>query len=87
MAAFPGEVKVAGDTLDLGRGPMKVMSTYDPEELDWDGSMWCWNAPASSTTARQGAVHLDPGRAAGADLGPGQERRQDHRLRRQPPGA
>ena len=27
---FPGEVRVEGDTMDLGRGPMKVFSTYDP---------------------------------------------------------
>ncbi len=26
-----------GTTLDLGRGPMEVMSSYDPTELDWDG--------------------------------------------------
>ncbi|MHA7876284.1 type I glyceraldehyde-3-phosphate dehydrogenase [Roseivivax sp.] len=34
---FPGEVRVSGDTMDLGRGPMKMFSTYDPEELDWEG--------------------------------------------------
>ena len=34
---FGGEVKVDGDTMDLGHGPMKVFSTYDPEELDWSG--------------------------------------------------
>jgi len=34
---FPGEIKTSGDTMDLGRGPMKVFSTYNPEELDWSG--------------------------------------------------
>ena len=34
---FPGEVRVAGNSIDLGRGPIEVMSTYNPEELDWDG--------------------------------------------------
>jgi glyceraldehyde 3-phosphate dehydrogenase len=34
---FPGDVKVEGSTMDLGRGPMEVMSTYEPTELDWDG--------------------------------------------------
>ncbi|MCE0504829.1 type I glyceraldehyde-3-phosphate dehydrogenase [Roseivivax sp. GX 12232] len=34
---YPGEVRVSGDTMDLGRGPMKMFSTYDPEELDWEG--------------------------------------------------
>ena len=34
---FGGEVRIEGDTMDIGRGPMKVFSTYDPEELDWEG--------------------------------------------------
>ncbi|WP_417523970.1 type I glyceraldehyde-3-phosphate dehydrogenase [Marinovum sp.] len=34
---FPGEVKVANGTMDLGRGPMEMFSTYDPSELDWSG--------------------------------------------------
>ena len=34
---FPGTVKVDGTSMDLGRGPIRVMSTYNPEELDWDG--------------------------------------------------
>ncbi|PKP81915.1 MAG: erythrose-4-phosphate dehydrogenase, partial [Alphaproteobacteria bacterium HGW-Alphaproteobacteria-2] len=34
---YPGEIAVAGNTLDLGRGPIEVSSTYDPAELDWSG--------------------------------------------------
>ncbi|MBY6089164.1 type I glyceraldehyde-3-phosphate dehydrogenase [Pseudooceanicola sp. 502str34] len=34
---FAGTVKVEGNTMDLGRGPMEVFSTYNPEELDWSG--------------------------------------------------
>ncbi|RMD48642.1 MAG: type I glyceraldehyde-3-phosphate dehydrogenase [Alphaproteobacteria bacterium] len=34
---FPGEVRVEGDTIDVGRGPIKVMSSRDPRELDWEG--------------------------------------------------
>jgi len=30
---FPGEVKVAGDTIDIGRGPIKVTAVRDPAEL------------------------------------------------------
>jgi glyceraldehyde 3-phosphate dehydrogenase len=30
---FPGEVKVAGDTMDIGSGPMKVTAIRDPAEL------------------------------------------------------
>ncbi|MFT7107097.1 MAG: glyceraldehyde 3-phosphate dehydrogenase, partial [Yoonia sp.] len=34
---FGSAIKVTGNMLDLGRGPIDVMSTYDPEELNWDG--------------------------------------------------
>ena len=34
---FPGEVKVADKSLDLGRGPIDVMSSYDLDALDWGG--------------------------------------------------
>ncbi|MFP3944355.1 MAG: type I glyceraldehyde-3-phosphate dehydrogenase [Alphaproteobacteria bacterium] len=32
---FPGEVKVEGDTIDAGRGPMRVTAIRNPEELPW----------------------------------------------------
>jgi len=32
---FPGEVKVHGDTIDMGRGPIKVHAERNPEELPW----------------------------------------------------
>jgi len=38
---FPGTVTVAGNTIDLGRGPMDVMSSYDPAALDWSGCDLC----------------------------------------------
>jgi glyceraldehyde 3-phosphate dehydrogenase len=30
---FPGEVKVSGDTIDIGRGPIKVTAIKDPAQL------------------------------------------------------
>ncbi len=30
---FPGDIKVAGDTIDFGRGPVKVTAIRDPREL------------------------------------------------------
>jgi glyceraldehyde 3-phosphate dehydrogenase len=32
---FPGEVKVDGDTIDIGRGKMKVTAIKDPTTLPW----------------------------------------------------
>lgn len=32
---FAGEVKVDGDTMDVGQGPIKVFAVRDPKELPW----------------------------------------------------
>lgn len=32
---FPGRVQVAGDTLDLGQGPIRVTAVRDPAQLPW----------------------------------------------------
>jgi glyceraldehyde 3-phosphate dehydrogenase len=32
---FPGEVKVDGDTIDVGRGPIRVTAERDPAKLPW----------------------------------------------------
>ncbi|MGF1455669.1 MAG: type I glyceraldehyde-3-phosphate dehydrogenase [Alphaproteobacteria bacterium] len=32
---FPGKVTVDGDTMDVGRGPIKVTAIRNPEELPW----------------------------------------------------
>lgn len=32
---FPGEVTVAGDTIDVGRGPIRVTAIRNPAELPW----------------------------------------------------
>ena len=60
---FNGEVKVDGDTIDVGRGRMKVTAERDPVEAaaqgDW-ASTSPWNAPASSPPRRPTA-HLDAG--------------------------
>lgn len=34
---FPREIAINGNTMDLGRGPMEMFSTYDMNELDWEG--------------------------------------------------
>ena len=32
---FPGEVKVDGESIDIGTGPIKVLSERDPKKLPW----------------------------------------------------
>ena len=75
---YPGEVKVDGDTIDIGSGPIKVTAIRNPVELPWgelniDIAMEC----TGIFTARdKAAMHLEAGAkrvlvsapAAGADM-------------------
>jgi glyceraldehyde 3-phosphate dehydrogenase len=58
---FGGTIRVDGDTMDLGRGPIKVMSTYDPQELDWDGVDVVLECTGKFNDGLKSAVHLERG--------------------------
>ncbi len=58
---FAGEIRVKGDTMDLGRGPMQVMSTYDPRELDWSGCDVVLECTGKFNERDKAAVHLEQG--------------------------
>jgi glyceraldehyde 3-phosphate dehydrogenase len=58
---FGGEVRVEGNTLDLGRGPMEVFSTYNPEELDWSGCDVVLECTGKFNDGEKSAVHLERG--------------------------
>lgn len=58
---FPHPVAVNDDTLDLGRGPIKVFSTYNPEELDWDGVDVVLECSGVFNSKEQSSVHLKQG--------------------------
>ena len=58
---FAGNVIVDGQTLDLGRGPMQVFSTYDPAELDWSGCDVVLECTGKFNARDKAAVHLDRG--------------------------
>jgi glyceraldehyde 3-phosphate dehydrogenase len=75
---FPGEVKVDGDTIDLGTGKIKVTAIKDPTTLPWkdlgiDIAMECTGIFTAKDKAK---LHLDAGAKAvlvsapsdGADL-------------------
>ncbi len=75
---FPGEVKVNGDTIDIGTGSIKVTAVRDPKELPWkelevDVALECTGIFASKDKA---SAHIDAGAkrvlvsapAGGADL-------------------
>ena len=58
---FPGTVKVVDGALDLGRGPIRVMSTYTPEELDWQGVDVVLECTGKFNDRDKAAVHLGRG--------------------------
>ena len=58
---FAGNIRVDGDTMDLGRGPMKVFSTYDPTELDWSGVDVVLECSGKFNERSKAAVHMDHG--------------------------
>ena len=75
---FPADVKVSGDTINVGKGPIKVTSIRDPKDLPWkqldvDIAMECTGIFASREKA---SMHLAAGAkrvlvsapATGADL-------------------
>ena len=60
---FPTDVKVSGNDLDVGQGPIKVTSIRDPKELPWkeldvDIAMECTGI---FTSREKAAMHLEAG--------------------------
>ena len=83
---FPGTVTVDGDSINVGNGKIKVTAERDPVETAVEGTRRRYRAGMHRHLHRQGQGRAasDRRRQARAGLGPGRERRCDHRLRRQP---
>jgi glyceraldehyde 3-phosphate dehydrogenase len=58
---FPGTVKVTDGGLDLGRGPIRMMSTYNPHELNWEGVDVVLECTGTFNERDKAAVHLGRG--------------------------
>jgi glyceraldehyde 3-phosphate dehydrogenase len=60
---FPGEVTVKGDTIDVGRGPMKVHAVRNPAELPWkaEGVDIALECTGIFTARDKAAAHLEAG--------------------------
>lgn len=58
---FPNEIKVGNGTLDLGQGPIEVMSTYDMNELNWDGCDVVLECTGKFNDGKKANVHLERG--------------------------
>jgi glyceraldehyde 3-phosphate dehydrogenase len=60
---YPGEIKVDGDTIDVGRGKMKVTALRNPAELPWKelGVDIALECTGLFTDRAKAAAHLDAG--------------------------
>ncbi|MGR3638558.1 type I glyceraldehyde-3-phosphate dehydrogenase, partial [Alterinioella nitratireducens] len=58
---FAGTITTEGDHMDLGRGPMKVFSTYDPRELDWSGCDVVLECTGKFNDGHKANIHLEQG--------------------------
>jgi glyceraldehyde 3-phosphate dehydrogenase len=58
---FGSPITVTGNTMDLGRGPIDVMSTYNPEELDWTGCDVVLECTGKFNDGTKADVHLRQG--------------------------
>ena len=84
---FPGTVTVSGDTIDVGRGPIKVTAERDPKALPWSDVDIALECTGIFTDRAKAAMHLENGSKRVIVSAPSRRRRQDHRLRRQRQGA
>ena len=58
---FPGTVRVDGDTIDVGRGPIKVTAIRDPGELPWADVDIAVECTGLFTSREKAAQHLENG--------------------------
>ncbi|KIC44308.1 MAG: type I glyceraldehyde-3-phosphate dehydrogenase [Ruegeria sp.] len=58
---FPRDVMINGNTMDLGRGPMEMFSTYDMNELDWDGCDVVLECTGKFNDGLKAKTHLERG--------------------------
>ena len=58
---FRNEVKIGDGTMDLGAGEMQMYSTYDMEELDWDGVDVVLECTGQFNDGEKAKKHLERG--------------------------
>ncbi|SEH70701.1 type I glyceraldehyde-3-phosphate dehydrogenase [Paracoccus alkenifer] len=58
---FPAEVKVSGDTIDVGRGPIKVSAERNPADLPWGHVDVVMECTGIFTSKEKAQAHLQNG--------------------------
>ena len=58
---FPNEITLGDRTMDVGRGPMQMMSTYDMGELDWTGCDVVLECTGNFNDGKKAKRHIEQG--------------------------
>lgn len=58
---YPCPVTLADGMMDVGQGPMRMYSTYDPAELDWSGCDVVLECTGNFNDGEKAKVHLAQG--------------------------
>ena len=58
---YPGDIKIGDGWMDMGRGPMNVMSTRDLNELDWEGCDVVMECTGAFNDGLKAKTHLERG--------------------------
>lgn len=58
---FPGEVKIVGDKIDVGQGPIAMQGTYNANELDWSGIDIVLECTGAHNSKEASMIHLEKG--------------------------
>ncbi|MGH1369269.1 MAG: type I glyceraldehyde-3-phosphate dehydrogenase [Maritimibacter sp.] len=58
---YPQDITVGDGTLDVGRGPMDMYSTYDMNELDWTGCDVVLECTGNFNDGEKAKAHLERG--------------------------
>ena len=58
---FKNDIKVENDIMDVGKGPIKVFSSYDPVDLDWSGVDVLLECSGKFKSRERAQLHLNQG--------------------------
>ena len=58
---FPQEITISNNTMDLGRGPIRMMSTYDMNKLDWRGTDVVLECNGKFNDGKTAKLHIERG--------------------------
>ncbi len=58
---FVGDISIEDGALNVGKGPLRMFSTYDPSELDWNGIDLVLECSGKFNSKEACQVHLEQG--------------------------